>query len=101
MIVIDDSEGTLMESLVVKRSVVLDGHKTSVSVEDAFWNELKEIAHGQRMTVSSVLRIIDSGRQEGSNLSSSIRLFVLDHVRTRTPLSSGNRVAANGESRVD
>jgi predicted DNA-binding ribbon-helix-helix protein len=68
-----------MKSQIVKRSVVIDRHKTSVSLEDSFWNDLKEIAHYQRVTVSKLLETIDKGRQ--SNLSSAIRLFVFDQVR--------------------
>jgi predicted DNA-binding ribbon-helix-helix protein len=70
----------LMKSLVVKRSIVIDGHKTSVSLEDAFWSGLKEIAHAQQAPLSMVVGEIDQTRQQG-NLSSAIRLFVLDHVR--------------------
>ena len=66
-----------MKSLIVKRSVVLGGHKTSVSVEDPFWNSVKEIAASGKMTVSELLTAIDSGRHHG-NLSSAIRLFVLN-----------------------
>jgi predicted DNA-binding ribbon-helix-helix protein len=69
-----------MKSLIVKRSVVLGGHKTSVSVEDAFWNSVKEIAASGKMTVSELLTAIDCGRHHG-NLSSAIRLFVLDFYR--------------------
>jgi predicted DNA-binding ribbon-helix-helix protein len=70
-----------MKSLVVKRSIVIDRHKTSVSLEDAFWSNLKEIAHSQGVTLSEMVAEIDRTRQQG-NLSSAIRLFVLDHVRT-------------------
>lgn len=69
-----------MKSPVVKRSIVIAGHKTSVSLEDAFWQGLKEIAHSRRMTLSDLVSTIDSDRQHG-NLSSAIRLFVLDHYR--------------------
>jgi predicted DNA-binding ribbon-helix-helix protein len=68
-----------MKSLVVKRSVVIDGHKTSVSLEDAFWSGLKEIAQTQRATLSKMIAEIDSTRQQG-NLSSAIRLFVLERI---------------------
>ena len=71
-----------MKSLVIKRSVVIAGHKTSVSLEDAFWKALKEIAHERDMTSSDLVGAIDSGRQQG-NLSSAIRLFVLDHYRSQ------------------
>ena len=70
-----------MKSLVVKRSVVIDGHKTSVSLEDEFWSGLKEIAKTQHASLSNILTEIDRARQQG-NLSSAIRLFVLDRVRT-------------------
>ena len=69
-----------MKSPVVKRSIVVAGHKTSVSLEDAFWVGLKEIASGRGMTLSELVASIDTGRQHG-NLSSAIRLFVLDHYR--------------------
>ena len=59
---------------------MIDGHKTSVSLEDAFWRGLKEIARGQQATLSNVVAEIDKARQRG-NLSSAIRLFVLDRVR--------------------
>jgi predicted DNA-binding ribbon-helix-helix protein len=74
-----------MKSLVVKRSVVIDGHKTSVSLEDAFWSNLKEIAHSQGATLSETVAEIDKTRQQG-NLSSAIRLFVLDQIRNGTRL---------------
>ncbi len=72
-----------MKSPVVKRSIVIAGHKTSVSLEDAFWKALKEIAITQRLTLSDLVGSIDSERQHG-NLSSAIRLFVLDHYQGRT-----------------
>jgi predicted DNA-binding ribbon-helix-helix protein len=72
-----------MKSPVVKRSIVIAGHKTSVSLEDAFWRGLKEIAGGRDMTLSDLVSTIDSERRHG-NLSSAIRLFVLDHYRSQT-----------------
>jgi len=71
-----------MKSPVVKRSIVIAGHKTSVSLEDAFWRGLKEIASGPDMTLSDLVAAIDSERQHG-NLSSAIRLFVLDFYRNQ------------------
>jgi predicted DNA-binding ribbon-helix-helix protein len=71
-----------MKSLVVKRSIVIDGHKTSVSLEDAFWSELKVIAEQKDQTLSAVVSEIDTRRHQG-NLSSAIRLFVLDNARNR------------------
>ena len=69
-----------MKSPVVKRSIVITGHKTSVSLEDAFWDSLKEIAAARDKTLSDVVAGIDGARSQG-NLSSAIRLYVLDHFR--------------------
>ena len=71
-----------MKSTVVKRSIILDGHKTSVSLEDAFWRGLKDIATNRRMTMSDLVSCIDLDRQQG-NLSSALRLFVLNHYQAR------------------
>jgi predicted DNA-binding ribbon-helix-helix protein len=71
-----------MKSPVVKRSIVIEGHKTSVSLEDAFWKGLKQIATGRGITLSALVASIDTGRQHG-NLSSAIRLFVLDFYRVQ------------------
>jgi predicted DNA-binding ribbon-helix-helix protein len=71
-----------MKSPVIKRSIVIAGHKTSVSLEDAFWKGLKDIAGTRDMTLSELVAAIDSERRQG-NLSSAIRLFVLDHYRNQ------------------
>jgi predicted DNA-binding ribbon-helix-helix protein len=71
-----------MKSPVVKRSIVLAGHKTSVSLEDDFWKGMKEIAKAQRKTLSDLVGGIDTQRAHG-NLSSAIRLFVLSHYQQR------------------
>jgi predicted DNA-binding ribbon-helix-helix protein len=70
-----------MKSPVVKRSIVIATHKTSVSLEDDFWIAIKEIARERNMTLSDLVASIDNGRNHG-NLSSAIRTFVLDHYRT-------------------
>jgi len=69
-----------MKSLVVKRSAIVAGHKTSVSLEDAFWKSLKEIAAHRGTSLSDLISEIDSRRHHG-NLSSAIRLFVLSFYR--------------------
>jgi predicted DNA-binding ribbon-helix-helix protein len=76
-----------MKSSVVKHSIVIDGHKTSVSLENAFWSELKEIAHANHATLSALVAKIDATR-EHNNLSSAVRLFVLEHC-SREPSSIG------------
>jgi predicted DNA-binding ribbon-helix-helix protein len=77
-----------MKSPVVKRSIVVGGHKTSVSLEEAFWNSMKEISLARTMTLSELVGEIDTNRQQG-NLSSAIRLFVLDHFRSRAVVPTG------------
>jgi len=83
-----------MKSPVVKRSIVIAGHKTSVSLEDAFWQSLKEIAGSRELTLSDLVASIDTGRHHG-NLSSAIRLFVLDHYRA---LPDAKRPAASARA---
>ena len=69
-----------MRSSVIKRSVVVSGRKTSVSLEDAFWKALKEIAIARDLTLSDLVGSIDAGRQQ-ANLSSAIRLFILNFYK--------------------
>ena len=85
-----------MKSAVIKRSIVLAGHKTSVSLEDAFWAGLKEFSKSQNTTVSNLVTDIDLQRRNG-NLSSAIRLFVLEQAcAQRIPLTT-NDAKAFGE----
>ncbi len=79
-----------MKSLVTKRSIIVGGHKTSVSLEPAFWNGLKEIASLRKLTLSELVGAIDSERPH-RNLSSAVRLFVLDYYRTQIAGASGER----------
>ena len=75
-----------MKSPVIKRSIMIAGHKTSVSLEDSFWKALKEIAKARRQSVPELIGSIDSERQMGNytgNLSLAIRVFVLDYYRGR------------------
>ena len=72
-----------MKSLVVKRSIVIDGHKTSVSLEEAFWKSLREIAHERHETLSHLVSGIDANR-ENANLSSAIRVFILEIYKGRS-----------------
>ena len=78
----------VVKSSAVKRSIVLAGHKTSVSLEDAFWKGLKEIAARRLMTLAELIGTIDSQRQHG-NLSSALRLFVLEFYRSQIPVTEG------------
>ena len=86
-----------MKSPVVKRSIVITGHKTSVSLEDAFWTGLKDIATARNQTLSELVASIDGDRRQG-NLSSAIRLFVLDHYRALA--GSGGSGVRDAETRA-
>jgi predicted DNA-binding ribbon-helix-helix protein len=70
-----------MKSLVVKHSIAVGGHKTSISLENVFWSDLKKIAHMRQRTLSELVADIDQARTR-SNLSSAIRVFILEHYRT-------------------
>jgi predicted DNA-binding ribbon-helix-helix protein len=67
-----------MNSSVKKRSIVIGSHKTSISLEDIFWTSLKEIARQRETSLPKLMSILDAGRKDG-NLSSTIRVFVLNH----------------------
>lgn len=69
-----------MKSNVAKRSIVLQGHKTSVSLESEFWEGLREIATRKKMRLPALLMEIDAGRRN-ANLSSAIRIFVFQYFR--------------------
>jgi predicted DNA-binding ribbon-helix-helix protein len=69
-----------MTSAITKRSIKLNGIKTSVSLEDEFWDGLLTIAKTKKLTPTALLRTIDTGRGNG-NMSSAIRVFVLGHYR--------------------
>jgi predicted DNA-binding ribbon-helix-helix protein len=77
-----------MGSPVLKRSVVIGGHKTSVSLEEEFWTGLKEIAAARRTTLSDLVATVERGRDNG-NLSSTLRLFVLEAYRQRAAGRAG------------
>ncbi len=70
-------------SAIVKRSVSIAGHRTSVSLEAPFWDALKDIAHTRGSSMQQLIGAIDAGRG-GQNLSSAIRVFVLAAVRKET-----------------
>jgi predicted DNA-binding ribbon-helix-helix protein len=72
----------IRKSRVLKRSIVIAGHKTSISIEDEFWDALREIATARGTPVGTLVSSIDVDRQH-NNLSSTIRLFVLDHYRAQ------------------
>ena len=83
--------GAIMKSLVVKRSIFLASHKTSVSLEDDFWNALKEIAGNRHVTLSELVGSIKAQRQN-SNLSSALRLFVLEYYQSKSAKKLGDEM---------
>jgi predicted DNA-binding ribbon-helix-helix protein len=90
-------DGWAMKSPIVKRSIVIAGHKTSVSLENAFWEGLKEIAAGRKETLSVLVGGIDSNRRHG-NLSSALRLFVLNHYQLNREMAARDVAPQNEPS---
>jgi predicted DNA-binding ribbon-helix-helix protein len=79
-----------MKSTVIKRSIVIAKHKTSVSLEESFWRGLKDIATSGRVSLSDLVGRIDSERKHG-NLSSAIRLFVLSYYQAPPASLNGSQ----------
>ncbi len=69
-----------MSQAIRKRSVSIAGHKTCLSLEEAFWRALKEIASADGTSVNALIEKIDRGC--GGNLSSAVRVFVLERLRS-------------------
>jgi predicted DNA-binding ribbon-helix-helix protein len=88
------SKENAVKSLIIKRSVIVSGHKTSISLEEAFWSELKEIAQAQGTSLAQTVTEIDTTRQQNkqNNLSSAIRLFVLGHIRDQKMMALNSDV---------
>jgi predicted DNA-binding ribbon-helix-helix protein len=82
-----------MQSTIIKRSVKLDRHKTSVSLEDDFWQALKEIAAVRKVSFSGLIASIDRTRNR-DNLSSALRLFVLEFYQHQAERLGSDRAAA-------
>ena len=89
-----------MKSPVIKRSIILDGHKTSISIEDSFWVALKEIAHDSGTTLSKQVASIGANRAAGSNLSSAIRVHILELVRNQLKSMESGAAAANAPTHM-
>lgn len=87
-----------MKSPVIKRSVVVNGHKTSISLEEAFWSELKAIASDRRLTLSALVTMVDDGRTDVTNLSSALRCFILSRYYTPAMAAGSPRAPAHQEA---
>ena len=72
---------TAAAGIIRKRSVVIAGHATSVSLEEAFWDALKDIARARATSVRRLIAEIDSIR--AGNLSSALRVFILEETKRR------------------
>ena len=84
-----------MASTVIKRSIVINRHKTSISIEDTFWVSLKDIARERGITLSELVGTIDEARGGGSNLSSAIRVYILEHYRQHLETIAKNHQGAH------
>ena len=80
--------GPTSDQSVKKRSVVIAGHRTSLSLEEAFWIALKDLARAQGLSVNRLVERID--RTRGANLSSAVRVYVLDALRPRGERPGGD-----------
>lgn len=75
--------------MLVKRSLSLSGHRTSIALEQAFWDELDRIAAQRSLSRAALIAQVDTTRAPGSNLASELRLLVLDDVKTNTTPNQG------------
>lgn len=75
---------SVASSNLVKRSIIIRGHKTSISLENIFWEALRTIALERNQSISAVVGEIEQQR-DTSNLSSATRVFVLRHFRASIP----------------
>ncbi|PZO83179.1 MAG: aryl-sulfate sulfotransferase [Micavibrio aeruginosavorus] len=72
----------ILSEKVIKRSVTIAGHSTSISLEAPFWTILQDVAKAEKRPLSALIEEIDSRR--GTNLSSALRLYVLDYLLRRS-----------------
>ncbi len=79
-----------MSQAIKKRSVEIAGHRTSLTLEAAFWRALKRLASGDRMSINKLIERIDRNRQ--GNLSSAVRVYILE--RLEAEVNSSSRTAS-------
>jgi predicted DNA-binding ribbon-helix-helix protein len=89
----DDDRPALSDGALRKRSVTIAGHATSLSLEEAFWRDLREIARRRGLSLNALVAAVDAERP--GNLSSALRVFVLDCYR-RGELAPGDPPANAG-----
>lgn len=81
---------------VVKRSIEIAGHRTSITLEDEFWTALRDIADARGKTLRGLIAAIDARRGK-NNLSSAVRLYVLDYYREEASGTTGRRRKSSGD----
>ena len=69
--------------MIIKRSVSIRGHATSISIEDRFWERLRILAGERGISPAALIAEVDASRQPGTNLSSAIRLYILEEALER------------------
>jgi predicted DNA-binding ribbon-helix-helix protein len=89
-----------MESRVLKRSIAMTGRKTSVSLESEFWQALREIAIGRQKPLSHLVAEIGAA-QTHRNLSSALRIFIVEHYRAEALRQRSNAANASSGTSVD
>lgn len=92
------SSTSIAQSSVVKRSVALNGHKTSVSLEDVFWNAMKDIATEKNLAVTALIEAIDKDRGS-ANLSSALRQYIMMHFYQRAQKQTEQTVSVAADVR--
>jgi len=83
-----------------RRTVIIAGGKTSVSIEDEFWKSFRRIAHGRDQTLCGLIADINENRQS-PNLSSAVRLFVLQYYRDELARRGGMVVSLGPSNSED
>lgn len=78
-----------MDVQIPKRSIIVSGHRTSVSLEDEFWAELKKVAHTEDVSLNTLLSQLDELRPADSNFSSFIRVWLFKRVQNPIPSAFG------------
>jgi len=79
---------------LIKRSITIAGHRTSITLEQPFWDALKELACSEDVSVSELVRRIDQAKGHEGNLSSAIRVFLLENARSRTSCAQRKNLKA-------
>jgi len=90
-----------MKSAVAKRSIVIAGRRTSVSLEDVFWSGLKEIANERRVTLAHLVEEIDVARWPHGNLSSALRTHVVDFYKRKLMDGVGGITRRRDEEHIE